>query len=549
MHFTIIDWVILSATLSGILLLGVSAKRSVVGTSDFLVAGRNVGLFLGAISLLSTDSGIITFLYFAEMGYVYGFAALIATVIPMLTFLFVGRTGFVIKAFRELELVTISEYFQGKYGRSARILAGVLMVTGGALNFGVMPVLDSTFLNILTGIPRRYILWTIITLVVIVLLYTALGGMMSVVVTSYVQYSFLFLSMIIVTCYCFHTVGAGSMVSAVQSRQGEAGFNPFIHPAFGWSFIFWQALVWLASLTGFAPMTIRAFTSESSEMGKKIFTWTGILYLGRGAMPILWGVAALAYFGGAAAVPIEAWPTMMRNILPAGITGLVVVGLLAGTMSVYGGNLIAWSSVITEDIIGPLARRPLSEKTRVRMNQITILCLAAFIVWWGLFYKIPGAAYFYLYMTANIFITGTFWIIVGGLYWKKAHKVGAYCSLLLGAGSSLAYFFVPNPDEWAGRLGFASFILSFAGMYFGSLIGTHIQWVKEKLFWLFLPPAVLAAAYFYWRWANGYGVWLNVWIWVLVISLASFTGLSLYALVHGIGDLKKLLRRPEGPQS
>ena len=524
MHFTMVDWVILLVTLSGILALGILAKRYVIDTTDFLVAGRNVGLYIGALSLLSTDTGILTFLYFAEMGYSYGFAALIAAVIPMFTFVFLGRTGFVIKAFRELELVTISEYFQNKFGRSARVLAGTLMVAGGALNFGVMPVLDSTFLNILTGIPRRYILWTIITLVVIVLLYTVLGGMVSVIATSYVQYSFLFLAMLIVTCYCFRAVSTGSMVSTVQSRMGEAGFNPFLHPAFGWSFIFWQALSWLASLTGFAPMTIRAFTSQSSEMGKKIFVWTGILNVGRGVMPILWGIAALTYFGGTAAVPIEAWPTMMRNILPAGITGLVVVGLLAGTMSVYGGYLIAWSSVIAEDIVGPLARRPLSEKARVRVNQITILCLAVFVVLWGLLYKIPGATYFYLYMTVNIFVAGTFWLVVGGLYWKKAHKAGAYCSLLLGAGSSLIYFFVRNPDEWAGRLGFASFILSFLGMYFGSLIGAHFEWVKKRAVWIILSPLIPAGAYFYWRWGAGYGVWMNVWIWVLIIALASFIG-------------------------
>ena len=207
-----------------------------------------------------------------------------------------------------------------------------MMAVGGALNFGVFPVLDSTFLNIVTGIPQRYMLWTIVALMTIVLLYTALGGMVSVIVTSYVQYFFLFLAMTIITVTCFAAVGLHGMVAAVHERMGAPGVNPFAHPAFGWSFIFWQVLMWLAVLTAFAPVTVRVFAAESAAMAGRVFTWTGVLNLARGVMPIFWGIAALAYFAGKVPASIQALPLLLGSVLRPGLLGLVVVGLLAGTM-------------------------------------------------------------------------------------------------------------------------------------------------------------------------------------------------------------------------
>jgi SSS family solute:Na+ symporter len=540
MHFTLLDWAILLVALAGILALGIFAKRHVHNTADYLVAGRRVGFYIGTITLFSTETAILTFMYFAQLGYVYGFAAFIAGIIPLFVFVFLGKTGFVIKTFRELGLVTIPEYFESRFSRGVRVLAGIMMVVGGALNFGVFPVLDSTFLNIVTGIPQRYILWTIICLMTMVLLYTAGGGMVSVVVTSYVQYLLLFLAMVIITIFSFRVVGLRAMVTVVPSRMGAESFNPLSHPAFGWTFIFWQTLMWLAVLTAFAPLTIRAFASESAEMAKRVFTWAGVLNVARAILPMFWGVAALVYFAGRGPTSIQAMPRLLVAVLPAGVLGLVVVGLLAGTMSTYAGYLIAWGSIISQDIVLRLRKRPCSEGARLTINRAAVLFLALFVVWWGLWYKIPGAVFFYLYITGNIFLSGSFWIVIGGLYWKKANSVGAYCALILGASSSLLYFFVPHPDEWAGRLGFISFSAAFVGMVVGSLGAAWVRQPKNRIFaWTLLSVAALSL----WLLAPAvFGWWANLWIVVLVLTIAAFIAFSVYALVKGLGDMHNLLQ-------
>ncbi|UCF35661.1 MAG: sodium:solute symporter family protein [Acidobacteriota bacterium] len=541
MNFSIIDWLIVAVYLAGIFYLGVRGKRYVKDSADFLVAGRSMGLHVGMISLVATEIGIITFMYYAEMGVIFGFTACLAGVITAAVYIGVGRSGFVIGRFREMELVTVPQYFEQKYGSDVRILVGVLMAVGGALNFGVFPIIEATFLNITTGIPQEYILWTMVVLILVVLAYTALGGMVSVIITSYVQYIVLLAAMLLITFYCFYSVGWSSMVETVQTEMGQQGFDPFSHPTFGWKFILWQTLNWLALVTVWAPIAARAFSSEDTKTVKKIFTWTGLLALGRAVLPFLWGIAALAYLGGKVVTPIEATPQFLRDVLPIGIIGLVVAGMLAASMSTYSGYLLAWSSIISEDVVLPLVRRKLRSKTRLRINQVTVLLLALFIIIWGLFYIIPGATYFYLQMTASIFLAGTFWAVVGGLYWKKAHRLGAYCSLIFGAACTLIYFLVPDPRDWTGTIGVLSYFAAFTGMVAGSLVGHYVV-SRVKRFAILAALIVvipLAARYIQFTFTEG-RLWQDVWSAVLVAAGVLMLSLSSLAIVKGFSDIKRM---------
>ena len=142
--------------------------------------------------------------------------------------------------------------------------------------------------------------------------------------------------------------------------------------------------------------------------------------------------------------------------------------MLAATMSVNSSYLLGWSSVIAQDIVGPLRREPLSTRAQVTLNRVANLFVSLFVMFWGLWYTLPGPAYFYLNITATIFVGGSFVAIVGGLYWKRANVAGGYAAMLGGAAGSLAFFFLNWP---ASRAGFGAFALAGAGLVAGSLLG------------------------------------------------------------------------------
>ncbi len=467
MNCTPLDWCIILLYVGLSMAAGLYGKRYVSGPEDFLVAGRGIGLCLGISTLAATEIGTVTFMYYAELGYKAGFAAFVNGLIAGTVMIVLGRTGFVIKRLRELRLMTIPEFFERRYSRNLRVLTGILVATGGILNMGVFLRIEGTFLAILSGIPVEYLKTVMTAILLLELLYTVLGGMVSVVITDFIQFVALSLGALVVTGVCIFAAGWDRMHDAVWSAMGPGGFDPVTSPQFGWAFIVFQLLFWVALSTCWQTTAMRTFSTRDADTSARVFTWTGVIFLGRGMLPMLWGIAALAVLG-TGQNGLEAMPTLLSRILPTGLRGIVMAGMLAATMSVNSSYLLGWSSVIAQDIVGPLRKNPLSARAQVRLNRAANLFVSLFVMFWGLWYTLPGPAYFYLNITATIFLGGSFAAIVGGLYWKRANVAGGYAAMMGGAAGSLAFFVLKWPASYAGM---GAFVLAGAGLVLGSLFG------------------------------------------------------------------------------
>jgi len=467
MNCTLIDWSIIVVYLGLSMAAGLYGKRYVSSAADFLVAGRGIGVYLGISTLAATEIGTVTFMYYAELGYKAGFSAFVNGLIAGGVMLLIGRTGFVIQRLRELQLMTIPEFFERRYSRRLRVLTGVLVATGGILNMGVFLRIEGTFLAILSGIPVEYLKAVMTGILLLELLYTVLGGMVSVVITDFIQFVALSLSALIVTGVCIYHAGWERMHDAVWSSMGPGGFSPLTSPQFGWAFILFQLLFWLAINTCWQTTAMRTFSTRDAATGRRVFTWTGLIFLGRGMLPMIWGIAALTILGSGLN-GLEAMPTLLSRILPSGLRGIVMAGMLAATMSVNSSYLLGWSSVIAQDIVGPLRRSPLTPRGQVLLNRAANLFVSLFVMFWGLWYTLPGPAYFYLNITATIFLGGSFVAIVGGLYWKRANVAGGYAAMLGGAAGSLAFFVLGWPASYAGM---GAFLLAGLGLAAGSFLG------------------------------------------------------------------------------
>jgi SSS family solute:Na+ symporter len=256
-NFTPVDWAIVAAYLVVTVAVGLVGKRFVGNVSHYLVAGRELGLYVGIATLAATEIGTITFMYNGEFGYRYGFAAFAPALISGLVMIFVGRTGFVIRRFRELELMTVPEYFEVRYSRGLRIVTGVLVAIGGILNMGVFLKIEGEFLTVVSGIDSRYLVGVMTVILLLELIYTVLGGMVSVVITDFLQYVLLSVATILVSIYAVTFAGWGNMVSKVTNVMGHAGFSPIDNPKFGITFLVWQTLLWLSLHTCWQTTAMR----------------------------------------------------------------------------------------------------------------------------------------------------------------------------------------------------------------------------------------------------------------------------------------------------
>ncbi len=102
--------------------------------------------------------------------------------------LVIGFTGFCVKPLRASGAMTLPELFEKRFGKRVRWLAGVVIVLGGLLNMGVFLKIGGDFLCAVCGWETGYLVPVMGGLLVLVAIYTILGGMLSVLITDFLQF-------------------------------------------------------------------------------------------------------------------------------------------------------------------------------------------------------------------------------------------------------------------------------------------------------------------------------------------------------------------------
>jgi SSS family solute:Na+ symporter len=438
MNFSTIDWVILVAYLAATVAVGIRAKRYVEDLSGYMVAGRRVRLSLGVATFAATELGTITFMYFSELGYVSGFSCFIIGILALLAYMFVGKTGFIIEPLRRLEVMTIPEFYQMRYSRRVRLLGGIILFLGGVLNMGIFLKFDGIFLSEVMGFGPDALVLIMTLMLLVVVLYTILGGMFSVVVTDYMQFVVLSLGILVALLAVLLSVDIREIGDAVVGNYGDAGVNPIVNPRFGWMFIVWILISNVAAGALWQPGTSKALASENPQVARKVFIYTSLTFAGRAMIPMFLGIAALAYFGPNES-PTAAMPKLLGALTPRGLLGLLVAGMLAASMSTYSAYLLAWSSVVTRDVIACFRDEDFDEKTTILITRFFAGLIGLFLLIFGLWYQIPDTAFQYLFITGAMYTAGALGCVAAGLYWPRANNVGAYSALALGAVAPLLF--------------------------------------------------------------------------------------------------------------
>jgi SSS family solute:Na+ symporter len=456
MHLAYIDWAIIVVYLVGCMAAGIWMRRYVRGVEDFAVAGRAMDLNLGIASLAATELGLVTVMYTAQLGYTNGFAGATIGVLFAAAMYLVGRTGFVIGPLRRAGVMTIPELFQKRFGTKVRWLAGLFIVLGGVLNMGIFLRLGGEFLVAVTGMPAHWLEWVMTVLLSMILLYTILGGMLSVLVTDYLQFIVKGMGIVVTSILVVASMGWQNLVQGLWHcwEGGAAGagqtlkahpFNPFDPSNFGWGYVLWQCIFQIAVVTTWQTQIARVLSARDEHTAKRMYRRTAFYFVGRFALPGLWGAAALVYFSQHSGLPqslqglpaneasLRATPAYLGLLLPTGFIGLLLAAALAAEMSTDSGYLLTWATVIYNDLIAPCVKRPLSAASRLLITRALVLAIGLFLLVYGLWYELPGNAWDYLAVTGNIYLASVFTLLVAGLYWRRATTKGAYAALVLGA--------------------------------------------------------------------------------------------------------------------
>src|SRR5690606_3895663 len=85
---------------------------------------------------------------------------------------------------------------------------------------------------------------------------------------------------------------------------------------------------------------------------------------------------------------LQAMPLFLSQLLPIGLIGLILAGMMAAQMSTDSSYLLCWSSVLVEDVVRPLWGEKLSDRARIRLARTFMLVIGAFLLIWSLWYPL-----------------------------------------------------------------------------------------------------------------------------------------------------------------
>ena len=453
--FTDVDAAIVAVYLLASVAIGLVANRFITGLSGYLVAGRSLGTALSIATMTGSELGLITVMYQAQKGFTGGFAALHIGLIAGAATLFVGLSGFIVVGLRRARVMTIPEYYEQRFDRHTRVLGGIFLALGGILNMGLFLRVGSDFVIGVTGLDGTWLALVMIALLGLVLFYTVMGGMVSVVLTDYVQFCVLSVGLVAMVLLAISNLGFDHIVEVVRTQRGDASFDPLAAGGdFGPGYVAWMGVLGLVSCAIWPTAVTRALASRDEGVVRRQFSFSSISFMIRFLLPCFLGIAAFVFLvdagatfldGGGFVLPGEeatndsilGLPIFFRELLPIGVLGLLTAAMLAAFMSTHDSYLLCWASVIARDIIAPLKPSQAGEDRQLFWTRVFIVLIGLYVLYWGIVYEPAQDVWDYLGVTGAIYFTGAIVVLTGGLYWRRASRFGARASLWAGLSAVL----------------------------------------------------------------------------------------------------------------
>lgn len=430
-----LDWIIVGlyfAVVFGVAVWSSRTEATRETSAGYFLAGRNVGWFVVGASLFASNIGSEHLIGLAGTGAASGvvvaqFEVLASFILLLLGWVFVP---FYLKS----GVFTMPEFLERRYSVGARRYLAAVSIIGYVLTkISVTVAAGGIVFESLMGID----FWTGAIIIVIATgVYTIIGGLRAVLYTDMMQMFVLLGGSIIVTVAGLSAVGGWDALAAQAGPGFMDMWKPINHPSFPWTGIVFGAPilgVWYWCTDQFIVQRVLSARNETEARRGTIFA--GFLKLLPLFIFVIPGIIAyvLVQQGRLSLEhPDEALPTLVGVLLPVGLRGVVVAGLLAALMSSLSSVFNSCSTLITWDVYREIYPQA-SERRLVWVGQISTAVMVGFgLLWIPLIQLVSGQLYTYIQSVQAYISPPIAAVFLLGILWRRLNARGALASLITG---------------------------------------------------------------------------------------------------------------------
>ncbi|MDY6861990.1 MAG: sodium/solute symporter [Thermodesulfobacteriota bacterium] len=472
MHF--IDWIVIVIYIGGVVVLGWYLGRHQVNLRDYFLSSKNLPWWSVGLSTMATQLGAISFISAPAFVGLKSKGGLIwlgyEFAVPFAMIILIWK---VIPLFHKSGVISIYEYLEVRFDGKTRKFVSIIFLLSRGLATGVSIYATAIVISIVLNIP---IFLTIVIIGVVAILYDYMGGIKAVVISDVIQMGLIFIGIIICIIFGLHYIGGWDAVLQYTSYdrivavdfnelgfkgEGDFGFLPLL---FGGFFLY-------TSYYGFDQSQVqRELSARSLLDSRKSLILNAII-----RYPIVLSYCILGLIVGAFALKSPEFmsfipqdkvdymiPAFVVHYLPAGISGLIIIAILAASMSSLDSALNSLSASTIEDILKPTILKNVNEKILFKISKLITL-------FWGIFCtgfaflsgRISETIIESINMIGSVFygpIAGIFFL---GIFIKRSSSRDVIIGGLTGVFFNfiLAFYFTQISWLWWNATGF---IVSFA---------------------------------------------------------------------------------------
>lgn len=360
-----LDYIIILVFTLMVLMVGLSFTRSGTSMKSYFAAGGALPWWLSGLSLFMSFFSAGTFVVWGSIAYEYGWVAVTIQWMMALSGFAIGC--WIAPRWRKANILTVGEYIGNRFGAGLKqfysyIFLLLSFVTTGAFLYPVAKIF-----NVSTGFSIEL---SVIILGLLIIAYTTAGGLWAVIVTDVLQFVILFAAVIIVVPLAFDEIGG--VPEFAEKAPGD--FFNLINGEYTFGFLVAFMLYNTIFIGGNWAYVQRYTSVANSKDARKAALLFGSLYL---VSPVLWMLPPMIYklLEGGNLEGLEnegAFLLMCKEVLPKGLLGLMLGGMIFATASSVNTTLNMSAAVFTNDIFKKL-RSQASNTSLMRVARLSTL--------------------------------------------------------------------------------------------------------------------------------------------------------------------------------
>ena len=448
-HITL-DTVVFGIYLIIVATVGILASRKKEESDDYFLASRNLTWWIIGGSMIAANISTHHFIGMSGRGYEIGLA--IASFEWMAAIALVLYGKFFLPYYLKTKITTMPEFLERRFSDKVRLAYAIISLIGYiVIELAVVLYTGSLAIREVFGLPLP---WGLVILCVIGGGYTIYGGFKAVAYTDIIQVTVLILGGLTVMLLGLHKVGGllpeygpsvfgGFKAILAGSPEKFHMVRPWNDPELPWVGVFFGGM-WLANIFYWGCnqfITQRTLAAKDVWHGQMGVVFAGFLKLLVPLLVVLPGIVAFRLYNPESGLLKAqcvltkgdlAFPTLVKQLLPTGLTGLVMAGLMGCVMSHIASMMSASSSILTFDIYKNYVKRDAKSADLVRFGRITSLVVLLAATFVGYFLRDLKAIFVYIQEYWSIAYPSVCALFLAGFFYKRATARGAIIAIIGG---------------------------------------------------------------------------------------------------------------------